>query len=97
MMTDDPEAISAVDNVISFEQFRAERTKDDSALDDDELIRRAGEKIAKWKAAGTPSLTEVQELFHDSICAGASPMAPTRWWTPLSPLSAPSLVGSERC
>ena len=45
------------------------------AVDDDELIRRAGEKIAQWKAAGTPSFTEVQELFHDSICAGASHMA----------------------
>lgn len=46
--------------------------------DDDELIRRAGEKIAGWKAAGTPSLTEVQELFHVSICAGASSMARDR-------------------
>ena len=44
-------------------------------LDDDELIQRAKEKIAQWKAAGTPSLTQVQELFHDSICAGASAMA----------------------
>jgi hypothetical protein len=53
--------------------------KHDSLNDDnDELIRRAGEKITGWKAAGTPSLTEVQELFHESICAGASSMARDR-------------------
>ena len=46
--------------------------------DDDELIRRAGEKITGWKAAGTPSLTEVQTLFHESISAGASAMARDR-------------------
>ena len=63
------------DNVISLEQFRAAHDDSDGALDDDELIRRANEKIAEWKAAGTPSLTEVQELFHESICAGASAMA----------------------
>jgi hypothetical protein len=74
-MADDQEAIGDADNVVSLEQFRAARTTNDSALDDDELIRRAGEKIAKWKATGAPSLTEVQELFHESICAGASPMA----------------------
>ena len=45
------------------------------AVDDDELIRRAGERIAQWKAVGMPSFTEVQELFHESICAGASHMA----------------------
>ena len=39
------------------------------------MICNANEKIAAWKAAGTPSLTEVQELFHESICAGASAMA----------------------
>ena len=38
--------------------------------------RRANEKIAKWQAASViPSSDEVQELFHESICAGASPMA----------------------
>ena len=77
-MADEPEAIGDVDNVILLEQFRDARTQGDGALDDDELIRRAGEKIAKWKDAGTPSLTEVQELFHESICAGASPMARDR-------------------
>jgi hypothetical protein len=60
-MADDPEAIVGVDNVVSFEQFRTARTTGDSTLDDDELVRRAGEKIAGWKAAGTPSMTLVQE------------------------------------
>ena len=45
------------------------------ALDDDDLIRRATNKISEWKVAGTPSLTSVQELFHALISAGASPMA----------------------
>jgi len=63
------------DNVIP---FRA-RTKDNSgAVDDDELVHSANEKITQWKAAGTSSLTEVQELFHESICAGASAMARDR-------------------
>ena len=44
--------------------------------DDDELVQSANETIAQWQAAaGSPSLTQVQELFHCSICAGASPMA----------------------
>jgi hypothetical protein len=60
---------------ISFEQFRTMYTSVAFAVDDDELIRNAGEKIAQWKAVGTPSFTEVQELFHESICAGASHMA----------------------
>jgi len=60
------------DNVIPFKRAR---TTDSGALDDDALICNANEKIAAWKAAGTPSLTEVQELFHESICAGASAMA----------------------
>ena len=49
---------------------------DGGERDDDELVRSANDKIAKWQAAsGIPSLTQVQELFHESICAGASPMA----------------------
>ena len=60
-------------------RFEQRSAKHDSLNDDDdELIRRAGEKITGWKAAGTPSLTEVQELFHESICAGASSMARDR-------------------
>jgi hypothetical protein len=60
------------DNVIPFKRAR---TTDSGAVDDDALICNANEKIAAWMAAGTPSLTEVQELFHESICAGASAMA----------------------
>ena len=40
------------------------------------MLRNAKDTIAKWKAAsGIPSLTQVQELFYELICAGASPMA----------------------
>src|SRR5215831_4734952 len=63
------------DNVISFAQAKAAHTKNNDALDDDKLIRRAGEKITEWQAAGTPSFTAVQELFYELICGGASPMA----------------------
>lgn len=76
-MTDDTE-LAGGDNVISFEEFRAARANGNAVLDDDELIRRANTKIAEWKAASTPSLTAVQELFHELICAGASPMARDR-------------------
>ena len=77
-MADDQETGESADNIISLEEFRAAHTNDsDGALDDDELIRCAGDKIAQWKTAGTlPSFTAVQkELFHKSICAGASAMA----------------------
>jgi hypothetical protein len=62
------------DNVIP---FRARTEDSGGALDDDELIQGANERITQWKAAGMlPSFTEVQkELFHKSICAGASAMA----------------------
>jgi hypothetical protein len=66
------------DDRISFEQFKAMCTEDGGVLDDDTLIRCANEEIAKWKAAGTPKLTDVQELFYESICAGASSMARDR-------------------
>ena len=58
-------------------QLNSSRLHDDSdgALDDDELIRHANEKIAEWKAAGTPSLAEVQRAISRFICAGASAMA----------------------
>jgi hypothetical protein len=74
-MADDPDDAG---NVVSLEEFRDKRANGNSALDDDEIIRRANKKISEWKAAGTPSLTEVQSLFHESICAGASPMARDR-------------------
>ena len=75
---DKPNTGDNPDNVISFacakEQLRA-APKNDDALDDDVLIQGVKEKITKWKNAGTPTFTQVQELFHDSICAGASAMA----------------------
>jgi len=41
--------------------------------DDDELLKGANDKIAEWQAnSNLPSLTQVQELFFESICAGAS-------------------------
>src|SRR6476619_7374025 len=44
--------------------------------DDDELLKGANDKIAEWQAnSNLPSLTQVQELFYESICAGASAMA----------------------
>ena len=44
--------------------------------DDDELLKGANDKIAEWQAnSNLPSLTQVQELFFESICAGASAMA----------------------
>ena len=62
-----------VDNIIP---FRARAEDSGGAVDDDELVQSANKKITQWQAAGTPpSLTEVQELFHQSICAGASAMA----------------------
>jgi hypothetical protein len=49
---------------------------DGGERDDDELVQGANDQVAKWQAASViPSLTQVQELFHESICAGASPMA----------------------
>ena len=66
-----------IDNVISF-AFAKEllaAPKNGDALDDDVLIQGVKEKITQWKNAGTPTFTQVQELFHDSICAGASAMA----------------------
>jgi hypothetical protein len=75
----DEETGDGADNIISIEQFKAARsTHDNEALDDDELIRRAGDKVAEWKAAGTPSLNAVQDLFSDLIRARASPMARDR-------------------
>ena len=44
-------------------------------FDDDELLRRAAEKIRDWKAAADPpSLSQVQTLFHELICGGGSNM-----------------------
>jgi hypothetical protein len=44
-------------------------------FDDDELLRRATEKIREWKAAADPpSLSQVQTLFNELICDGGSTM-----------------------
>jgi hypothetical protein len=73
-VADDHGTGDGADNIISLEQFKAARDSDGS-VDDDELLRYANEKVAAWKAAGMPSFAEVQKVFHDSICAGASSMA----------------------
>jgi hypothetical protein len=78
---DDPEAMSgpAADNLIPFgsaKVARDARGNDGGGRDDDELVQNARDTITKWKAAsGIPSLTQVQELFYESISAGASAMA----------------------
>src|SRR5262249_1516857 len=65
-----------VDNVISFYSISNASGSDGLERDDDELVRTADEKIAEWKTmVSIPSLTQVQELFYSSICAGASAMA----------------------
>ena len=76
---DNPDTVNKPDNVIPVE-FRAAPKDNNGALDDDELIIRAKNKIAEWKNAGTlPSFMAVQdELFHKSICAGASAMVRDR-------------------
>jgi hypothetical protein len=47
----------------------------DEGIDDDELLRRATEKIEGWKAAADlPSLSQVQSLFYELIRDGGSSM-----------------------
>ena len=77
---DDPDAISGpeAENVIPFKRVDVANSRgtDGGERDDDELLRNAKDTIAKWQAAsGIPSLTQVQELFYEFICAGASAMA----------------------
>ena len=80
-MEDNPDAPSVheADNVIPFERAQSFRTAHPSysgSHDDDELLKGANDKIAEWQAnSNLPSLTQVQELFFESICAGASAMA----------------------
>jgi hypothetical protein len=80
-MDDDPNApnVPKADNVIPFERARSFRTAHPNysgSQDDDELLKGAKDKIAEWQANSiVPSLTQVQELFYESICAGASAMA----------------------
>ena len=67
---------TATDNVLA--SFRGSSDSAPSAndgFDDDELLRRAAEKINDWKAAADPpSLSQVQTLFHELICDGGSNM-----------------------
>ena len=67
------------DNVIPFERalrFRTAQSSYSGSHDDDELVKGAKDKIAEWLASSNlPTLTQVQELFYESICAGASAMA----------------------
>ena len=80
-MEDNPDAPSVpeADNVIPFERaqsFRKAHPSYSGSHDDDELLKGANDKIAEWQAnSNLPSLTQVQELFYESICAGASAMA----------------------
>ena len=80
-MEDNPDAPSVpeADNVIPFERAQSFRTAHPSysgSHDDDELLKGAKDKIAEWQAnSNLPSLTQVQELFYELICAGASAMA----------------------
>jgi hypothetical protein len=63
------------DNVIPFRR-EPEFTGERGSIDDDELLKRARNQIAEWQTASlVPSMTQVQELFYESICAGASAMA----------------------
>jgi len=80
-MEDNPNAASvhAADNVVPFaraQSFGNTHLGYSISLDDDELLQGAKDKIAEWQAnSNLPSLTQVQELFFESICAGASAMA----------------------
>jgi hypothetical protein len=53
---------------------RPDNTDSDRYVDDDELLKRATDTIDEWKTANSPSLTQVQTLFHELICAGGSAM-----------------------
>ena len=64
-------------DIIDFAQCatRWRRRPPEAQKDDDELHQRAAEKIADWRAsADLPKMIQVQSLFHELICAGASNM-----------------------
>ena len=72
--------MAAEDDFEAFNTPEADSTgaheSDGHERDDDELVRSAAHTIAQWQAAsGSPSLTQVQELLYELICAGASAMA----------------------
>jgi hypothetical protein len=53
---------------------KPDHTDNDLYGDDDELLKGAVERIGEWKTANSTSLTQVQTLFHELICAGGSAM-----------------------
>jgi hypothetical protein len=69
---------TATDNVLPFVRPRSHRAApeyDGNNVDDDELLQRAVSQIKAWKSApNLPSLTSVQQLFHELICDGGSRM-----------------------
>jgi hypothetical protein len=67
---------TAMDNVLASVRASSDiAPATNDGLDDDELLRRAEEKIRVWKAAADPpSLSQVQTLFHELICDGGSTM-----------------------
>ena len=75
---DAPAPAAFADNVVPFRRERNSRAASpryDESRDDDELLQHATNTIAKWNASSDPpSLTEVQNLFHELICNGGSAM-----------------------
>jgi hypothetical protein len=68
---------NAISNVLPFVLPRSDRAppKHDGNGVDDELLQRAVSQINAWKSVSNPpSLTSVQQLFHDLICDGGSKM-----------------------
>ena len=69
---------NAINNVLPFVRPRSDRTApeyDGNSVDDDELLQRAVSQIEAWKSGpNPPSLTSVQQLFHELICDGGSRM-----------------------
>jgi hypothetical protein len=67
---------TAMDNVLPFVGGSSDiASAANDGFDDDELLRRAAEKIRDWKAAADPlSLSQVQSLFHELICDAGSNM-----------------------
>jgi hypothetical protein len=75
---DAPTPAAFADNVVAFRSERNSRTSRpgyDESLDDDELLHRATDTIAKWGAAANPpSMTQVQDFLSELICSGGSAM-----------------------
>jgi hypothetical protein len=77
-MESEPDRNKTTDNVVPFVQPRRHRAPleyDGNGVDDDELLQRAVSQIKAWKSGpNPPSLTSVQQLFHELICDGGSRM-----------------------